>query len=32
MGPSEAAAEVARALGLAHRDLYRRALELRGAS
>ena len=31
-GPSEAAAEVARALGLNKRALYRRALELKGAS
>jgi 16S rRNA (cytidine1402-2'-O)-methyltransferase len=31
MGPSEAAAEVAAALGLNRRDLYRRALALKGA-
>ncbi len=31
VGPSEAAAEVAGALGLSRRDLYRRALELKGA-
>ncbi len=30
-GPSAAAAEVAKALGLPKRDLYRRALELKGA-
>ena len=32
MGPSEAAAEVAKALGLDRRSLYRRALELKGVS
>jgi 16S rRNA (cytidine1402-2'-O)-methyltransferase len=32
MGPSEAAAEAARALGLPRRALYRRALELKGAA
>jgi 16S rRNA (cytidine1402-2'-O)-methyltransferase len=32
MGPSEAATEVARALGLNRRELYRRALDLKGAS
>ncbi len=31
-GPAAAAAEVARALGLNRRDLYRRALELKGAA
>jgi 16S rRNA (cytidine1402-2'-O)-methyltransferase len=31
LGPSEAASEVAKALGLNKRDLYRRALELKGA-
>jgi 16S rRNA (cytidine1402-2'-O)-methyltransferase len=29
-GPADAAAQVARALGLNRRDLYRRALELKG--
>jgi 16S rRNA (cytidine1402-2'-O)-methyltransferase len=32
MGPSEAAAQVAKALGLDRRALYRRALELKGVS
>jgi 16S rRNA (cytidine1402-2'-O)-methyltransferase len=32
MGPSEAAAQVAKALGLDRRSLYRRALELKGVS
>ncbi len=32
LGPSAAAAEVARALGLPKRDLYRRALDLKGAA
>jgi 16S rRNA (cytidine1402-2'-O)-methyltransferase len=32
MGPSDAATEVARALGLNRRELYRRALDLKGAS
>ncbi len=31
-GPAAAAAEVAKALGLSRRDLYRRALELKGAA
>ncbi len=31
VGPAEAASEVATALGLSRRDLYRRALELKGA-
>jgi 16S rRNA (cytidine1402-2'-O)-methyltransferase len=31
-GPAAAAAEVARALGLSRRDLYRRALDLKGAA
>ncbi|HTK34917.1 MAG TPA: 16S rRNA (cytidine(1402)-2'-O)-methyltransferase [Caulobacteraceae bacterium] len=31
LGPSEAAAEVAKAFGLKKRDLYRRALDLKGA-
>jgi 16S rRNA (cytidine1402-2'-O)-methyltransferase len=31
LGPSEAAAEVAAALGLNRRDLYRRALDMKGA-
>lgn len=31
-GPAEAAAEVARALGLPRRELYRRALELKGVA
>ena len=31
LSPSEAATEVARALGLPRRDLYRRALDLKGA-
>lgn len=31
VGPAEAASEVAGALGLSRRDLYRRALELKGA-
>ncbi len=31
VGPAEAASEVAAALGLSRRDLYRRALELKGA-
>ena len=31
VGPAEAASEVAHALGLSRRDLYRRALELKGA-
>ena len=31
VGPAEAASEVAQALGLSRRDLYRRALELKGA-
>jgi 16S rRNA (cytidine1402-2'-O)-methyltransferase len=30
VGPAEAASEVAGALGLPRRDLYRRALELKG--
>jgi 16S rRNA (cytidine1402-2'-O)-methyltransferase len=32
LGPSAAAAEVAKALGLSKRDLYRRALHLKGAA
>ena len=32
MGPSEAAAQVAKALGLERRTLYKRALDLKGAS
>jgi 16S rRNA (cytidine1402-2'-O)-methyltransferase len=31
MGPADAASEVAKALGLNRRDLYRRALEMKGA-
>ena len=30
MGPADAASEVSKALGLKRRDLYRRALELKG--
>ena len=32
LGPGEAASEVAKALGLPRRDLYRRAIELQGRS
>jgi 16S rRNA (cytidine1402-2'-O)-methyltransferase len=31
-GPAEAAAEVAKALGLPRRELYKRALELKGVA
>ena len=31
MGPAEAASEVSKALGLSRRELYRRALDLKGA-
>jgi 16S rRNA (cytidine1402-2'-O)-methyltransferase len=30
MGPADAASEVSKALGLKRRDLYRRALEMKG--